>query len=80
MQFSDPVILAAVRDAAQGGSITEEFTLELSVLRLSGMPDSWEELEKLPALETIVLPQQALLDTGSLPDGDYNVELTGGGA
>ena len=38
------------------------------------------ELEKLPALETIVLPQQALLDAGSLPDGDYTVELTGGGA
>ena len=80
VHFSDPVLLAAVRDAAQGGSITEELTSELSVLRLTGMPDSWDELEKLPALVTIVLPQQALLDAGALPDGDYTVELTGGGA
>ena len=80
VHFSDPVLLAAVRDAAQGGSITEELTSELSVLSLSGMPDSWDELEKLPALETIVLPQQALLDAGALPDGAYTVVLTGGGA
>jgi hypothetical protein len=80
VQFSDPVLLAAVRDAAQGGSITEELTSELSILRLPDMPDSWDELEKLPALETIVLPQQALLNDGALPDGDYTVVLTGGGA
>ena len=80
VQFSDPVLLAAVRDAAQGGSITEELTSELSVLHLSDTPESWDELEKLPALETVVLPQQALLDAGALPDGAYTVVLTGGGA
>ena len=53
---------------------------EITVLRLSGMPESWEELEKLPALTTVTLPQQALLEEGTLPDGDITVELTGGGA
>ena len=78
--FTDPVILSAVRNAARGGAITEELVSEITVLRLSGMPESWEELEKLPALTTVTLPQQALLEEGTLPDGDITVELTGGGA
>lgn len=77
--FTDPVILSAVRNAARGGAITEELVSEITVLRLSGMPESWEELEKLPALTTVTLPQQALLEEGTLPDGDITVELTGGG-
>ena len=78
--FTDPVIHSAVRNAARGGAITEELVSEITVLRLSGMPESWEELEKLPALTTVTLPQQALLEEGTLPDGDITVELTGGGA
>ena len=78
--FTDPVILSAVRNAARGGAITEDLVSEITVLRLSGMPESWEELEKLPALTTVTLPQQALLEEGTLPDGDITVELTGGGA
>ena len=78
--FTDPVILSAVRNAARGGAITEDLVSEITVLRLSGMPESWEELEKLPALTTVTLPQQALLEKGTLPDGDITVELTGGGA
>ena len=78
--FTDPVILSAVRNAARGGAITEELVSEITILRLSGMPESWEELEKLPALTTVTLPQQALLEEGTLPDGDITVELTGGGA
>ena len=80
VQFTDPVILAAVRDAARGGAITEELTSEITVLRLSALPESWVELEKLPALKTVTLPQQALLGGGALPDGDVTVELSGGGA
>ena len=80
VQFSDPAILSAVRDAARGGAITEEMTSEITVLRLSALPASWEELEKLPALERITLPQQALMNGGALPDGDFIVELIGGGA
>ena len=78
--FTDPVILSALRNAARGGAITEDLVSEITVLRLSGMPESWEELEKLPALTTVTLPQQALLEEGTLPDGDITVELTGGGA
>ena len=78
--FTDPVILSAVRNAARGGAITEDLVSEITILRLSGMPESWEELEKLPALTTVTLPQQALLEEGTLPDGDITVELTGGGA
>ena len=78
--FTDPVILSAVRNAARGGAITEDLVSEITVIRLSGMPESWEELEKLPALTTVTLPQQALLEEGTLPDGDITVELTGGGA
>ena len=78
--FTDPVILSAVRNAARGGAITEDLVSEITVLRLPGMPESWEELEKLPALTTVTLPQQALLEEGTLPDGDITVELTGGGA
>ena len=78
--MTDPVIRSAVRNAARGGAITEDLVSEITVLRLSGMPESWEELEKLPALTTVTLPQQALLEEGTLPDGDITVELTGGGA
>ena len=80
VQFADPVILSAVRNAAKGGAITEEMVSGITVLRLSGMPDSWEELEKLPALTTVTLPQKALLEEGTLPPGNITVELTGGGA
>jgi len=77
--FTDPVILSAVRRAALGGSITEELTGELTALRLEGLPESWEELSLLPALERVALPQTALLGEAELPEG-LVIELTGGGA
>ena len=42
------------------------------------MPESWDDLALLPALERIELPQQALLEGGALPEGDYVIELSGG--
>ncbi len=77
LEIRDPVLQAAVRQAA-GGVITEERASELRFLRFRELPESWEELEKLPALERIELPQQALLDGGMLPEGDYVIELSGG--
>ncbi|MBQ6371507.1 MAG: hypothetical protein IJJ22_00090 [Oscillospiraceae bacterium] len=77
--ISDPAIHAAVRQAVGSGALTEERLSELSFLRLTELPESWKELELLPALERIVLPQQALLDGGELPEGDYVIELSGGG-
>ena len=76
--FTDPVILSAVREAVPGGVVTEEAASEITFLRLSAVPEDWTELGKLPELERIELPQQALLDGGGLPDGDYVIELRGG--
>lgn len=77
VEIRDPVIQTAVRQAA-GGAITEESISEITFLRFRELPESWEELEKLPALVRIELPQQALLDGGDLPKGDYVIELSGG--
>ena len=74
----DPVIQAAVRQAVGGGAITEERANELSFLRFRELPESWEELELLPRLERIELPQLSLLDGGALPEGDWVIELSGG--
>ena len=78
--FSDPVILSAVRDAARGGVITEELTSQITFLRLDGMPESWGDLELLPALERVELPQQTLTGRAELPPEGLTVELSGGGA
>ena len=43
-------------------------------------PESWEELALLPALERIGIAQQALTGDAALPEGDYVIELIGGGA
>ncbi len=78
--LSDPVIQTAARHAAGGGAITEEKLAQIRMIRLPALPESWDDLELLPALERIELPQQALLGDGLLPDGDYVIELSGGGA
>ncbi len=78
--FSDPVILSAVRDAARGGAITAELADSITVLRLDAVPESWDELELLPALERVSLPQQALTGGAELPPENITVELHGGGA
>ena len=75
--FTDPVLLTAVREAV-GGSITEENAAQITFLRLDELPESWEELALLPALERIELPQRALIEDSVLPDGDYTIELSGG--
>lgn len=76
--FADPVILSAVREAARGGPITEELVAELTFLPLDGIPENWDELTKLPALERIALPQTTLLGQSELPELPYTVELSGG--
>ncbi len=75
--FSDPVILAAMRQAAGGGSITEELASSVEVLWLDGVPEDWDELSELPALERIRLPQDAVTADTELPEG-YVIELSGG--
>ncbi|MBR6353977.1 MAG: hypothetical protein IKS25_07595 [Oscillospiraceae bacterium] len=74
----DEVILDAARQAAGGGALTGEKAAQIRSLRLDELPESWEELALLPALERIELPQQALLDGETLPEGGYVIELSGG--
>ena len=77
--FTDDTLALAVREAAGGGAVTEELTENLKTLQLESIPASWDELEKLPSLEKIEIPQQALTPDTQLPDGDYTIVLTGGG-
>ncbi len=77
LEIHDPEIQNAVRQAV-GGAITQERASSLTFLRFRELPESWEELKLLPALERIELPQQALLDGGELPEGDYVIVLSGG--
>ena len=77
VDIRDPAIRFAVRQAVGGGAITEERANEVSFLRFRELPESWEELELLPHLQRIELPQLSLLDGGELPDGDWIVELSG---
>ena len=76
--FTDPVILSAVKDAVRGRQITKEMTDSLTSLQLKELPESWDDLKLLPALEQVELPQQALLEEGPLPEGDITVVLRGG--
>ena len=79
VELSDPVLLSAVRKAAGGGAITQELVETLKAIDLSGMPENWDDLELLPSLEEIRIPQEALLDGAPLPEGEYTIILTGGG-
>lgn len=78
--ISDPVIESAVREAAGGGALTEEAVNAITVISLEGMPESWEDLNVLPALEEIRIPQESLLGEEPLPEGDYTIRLLGGDA
>ena len=74
LMIRDSVLREAVRSAVGGGIISEENVAELTFLRFDSLPESWDELSLLPALEKIELPQSAVRD-GPLPDGDYVLVL-----
>lgn len=78
--FRDPVIYSAAKEAVGGAALTEELVLQITCLDLDTAPENWEDLNRLPALERIVLPQHCVMDGCSLPEGNYTVELSGGGA
>lgn len=78
--FRDPAIYAAAKEAVGGGALTEERVRQITCLDLDFAPENWEDLARLPALERIILPQQCVLDGCPLPEGNYTVELSGGGA
>ena len=78
--LADETIRGAVRAAVGGGVLTEENTAAIEELRLDSLPSGWEDLEKLPGLQRIALPQEAVMTAESLPDGNLVVVLTGGDA
>ena len=78
--LADETIRGAVRAAVGGGVLTKENTAAIEELRLDSLPSSWEDLEKLPGLQRIALPQEAVMTAESLPDGNLVVVLTGGDA
>lgn len=80
VKFRDPAIYTAVKEAVNGVALTEELVAQITCLNLDSAPESWEDLAQLPALERIILPQQCVLEGCPLPEGNYTVELSGGGA
>ncbi|MBR4472889.1 MAG: hypothetical protein IKS55_04550 [Oscillospiraceae bacterium] len=78
VEFADPTVREAARIASGSAVLTEESVAAVTELRLESLPDSWEDLEKLPNLERIVLPQDAVLEAESLPGEDFVLVLTGG--
>ena len=77
MTFTDPVILEAVREEADGGVITEDLVSGITILHLSDVPENRDELSMFPSLEMIELPQEAVMRTEDLPDG-YTIVLSRG--
>ena len=75
--FTDPVLLTAAREAVGGGALTEESTARVTRLRLTAVPDSWDDLGLMPSLEVLELPQSAAMQCDSFPDG-VRILLTGG--
>lgn len=80
VQFRDPAVYTAVKDALGGAVLTEELVSQITILDLDSAPENWEDLAQLPELERIIIPQQCVIDGCSLPEGNYTIELSGGGA
>ena len=78
VHFADPVIREAARKAAGGGALTEEALSHIQTIRLKELPDSWEDLALLEALESVELPQQAVMEAQTLPENGCRIVLYGG--
>ena len=76
--FSDPVIREAVRTAAGGGVLSEESLQNIQSLHLTQLPENWSDLCLLPALQEIVISQDAAVRAEELPLDAYRIVLYGG--
>ena len=75
--FSDPVIREAVRSAAGGGALSPESLAQIQSIRLTELPESWEDLSLLPGLQQIEISQEVAL-AEDLPMDTYRIVLYGG--
>lgn len=78
VHFADPVIREAARAAAGGGALTEADLEHIQTIRLKELPESWEDLALLKDLQSIQLPQNAVMEGNNLPGSDYRIVLYGG--
>ena len=78
LPFADPVIREAARAAAGGGALTEDSVSQIQTIRLKELPDSWEDLTMLTDLQSVVLPQEAVMTGAELPEGSFRIVLSGG--
>jgi len=78
IRFSDPVIREAARAAAGGVALTEASVEQIQTIRLEELPESWEDLSLLKDLQTIELPQDAVMEGQELPGSSYRIVLYGG--
>lgn len=78
LPFADPVIREAARAAAGGGALTEDSVSQIQTIRLKELPDSWEDLTILTDLQSVVLPQEAVMTGAELPEGSFRIVLSGG--
>ena len=78
LPFADLVIREAARAAAGGGALTEDSVSQIQTIRLKELPDSWEDLTILTDLQSIVLPQDAVMTGAELPEGSFRIVLSGG--
>ena len=78
--FADPVIREAVRTAAGGGVLSEDRLQNIQILRLTELPESWEDLSLLPDLMQIEISQEAAAQAEDLPVDAFRIVLYGGGS
>lgn len=76
--FSDSVLREAARTAAGGGALGQESLQNIQSIRLTELPENWNDLDLLPSLQQIELPQNTALQTEELPVDAYRIVLYGG--
>lgn len=78
VSFSDPVIREAVRSAVGGGALTPDSLGDIQILRLTELPESWEDLYLLPELQQLEIHQEAAAQAEELPMDACRIVLYGG--
>lgn len=77
--FEDEALTAALRERMKDGVITQESLAEITELTLNRLPEDLSELEKLPNLNKLSLPQEEALMAGELMDQGITLVIRAGG-